>query len=247
MVSGFATGIRICSCSVFSLLSSNCISSCRAKRLAERSVTSELMTHVKRIMTTVPLSTSSFSNRSPFSIMISCPINTAASVAAACALLKPNIMLRSLANHLLRVANTVITTATFRASPPVNRVRTSIIIPTPIRKYGINKAFPTNSNRFIKGETCGIKRFNTSPARKAPKIPSTLSSYLRKNHRPIRGKKKTIRKLRNATFTTNSTQNIPSTVPLYIPPMTARIIKANVTVTAVPPMVIFTLLSLDNP
>ena len=173
------------------------------------------------------------------------------------------------ANHLLRVANTVITTATFRASPPVNRVRTSIIIPTPIRKYGINKAFPTNSNRFIKGETCGIKRFKTSPARKAPKIPSiptnsikplpkktiastktnciTLSSYLRKNHRPIRGKKKTIRKLKNATFTTNRTQNIPSTVPLYIPPMTARIIKANVTVTAVPPMVIFTLLSLDNP
>ena len=146
IVSGLATGIRICSLFICLASSSACTFSSKAKRRAERSVTKELMTQVKSIITTVPFNTSSFNKRSPFSIIISWPINTAASVAAACALLKPNIMLRSFdciryifcviqaANHLLKVATTVITTATFNASPPVNRLLTSIIIPTPIRK-----------------------------------------------------------------------------------------------------------------
>ena len=95
IVSGLATGINICSLLFFTPSFSDCTFSSKAKRRAERSVTKELMTQVKRIITTVPFSTSSFSKRSPFSIMISCPINTAANVAAACALLRPNIILRS--------------------------------------------------------------------------------------------------------------------------------------------------------
>ena len=95
IVSGLATGINICSLFFFVPSSSDCTVSSKAKRRAARSVTKELMTQVKRIITTVPFSTSSFNNRSPFSMIISCPINTAANVAAACALLKPKIMFRS--------------------------------------------------------------------------------------------------------------------------------------------------------
>ena len=42
-------------------------------------------------------------------------------------------------------ATVVITTATFKASPCPKRILISINIPTPIRKYGMNKALPTNS------------------------------------------------------------------------------------------------------
>ncbi len=38
------------------------------------------------------------------------------------------------ASHLLTVATTVITAATFRASPLATRLFTSMIIPTPMRK-----------------------------------------------------------------------------------------------------------------
>ena len=71
-------------------------------------------------------------------------------------------------------------------------------------------ALPTNSRRDISGLVLGIRRFTTKPARNAPSKPSnptilanealrntnartkmycmTLSSYLRRNHRPKRGK-----------------------------------------------------------
>ena len=71
IVSGLATGINICSVLFFAPCSSDCNSSFIAKRRAERSVTKELITQVKRIITTVPFNTSSFSKRSPFSIIIS--------------------------------------------------------------------------------------------------------------------------------------------------------------------------------
>ena len=83
-------------------------------------------------------------------------------------------------------------------------------MPTPMRKYGMNKALPTNSRRDIKGLVLGMRRFTIKPPRKAPSKPSsptifarealvkmtvrmkmncmTPSSNLRKNQRPTRGK-----------------------------------------------------------
>ena len=167
VVSGFATGISICSgtSSVSTLESLKWSFSSSANFLAERSVARELIIHVKRIITMVPLSTSSFIRRSPFSIIIPCPTRTAARVAAAEALLSPKIMFLSfffipkifwVANapiHLLPMATTVIIAATLRACPPVKSALTSISIPTPMRKYGMNIAFPTNSSLFISGDT----------------------------------------------------------------------------------------------
>ena len=95
IVSGFATGMRIRSCSLLFLSSLPVRFSCVTIRRAALSVATELMMQVNNIITTVPFNTSSFNKRSPFSMIISCPINTAANVAAACALLNPNIRLRS--------------------------------------------------------------------------------------------------------------------------------------------------------
>ena len=89
---------------------------------------------------------------------------------------------------------------------------TSTSIPTPIRKYGMKRALPTNSIRVMSGLVLGTRRLMTNPARKAPSSPSsptslasdalrktrarmkmycmTLSENRRRNHLPMRGKKK---------------------------------------------------------
>ena len=88
----------------------------------------------------------------------------AANVAAACEVLKPNIRLRSPddirytfdtrndAIHLPVSAVATITPATMSELPPLNSTLMSIIIPTPIRKNGMNIAFPTKSIRRISGD-----------------------------------------------------------------------------------------------
>ena len=48
--------------------------------------------------------------------------------------------------------------------------------PTLMRKYGMKSALPTNSMRFINGDTRGIYLLSTNPARKAPKRPSSPAS-----------------------------------------------------------------------
>lgn len=75
----------------------------------------------------------------------------------------------------------------------------------------------------------------------------TLSSYLRKNQRPIRGKKYMINPPRKTTLTTSHTQNSPPDSPLNIPPTTARTSNVSVSVTAVPPTAILTLRCRDTP
>ena len=196
-------------------------SSANAMVRAARSVIIELMIQETRMMMTTPFSISSFIRNTPGSTSIFVPTITIAKAPAAWALLKPNIIWREeadirhtncviqAATHLVKVATTTITTTTLIVSPPLNKALKLISIPTPIRKYGMNKALPTNSVRFINGDTRGTRRFNTNPAKKAPKIPSipansakaalrntsartkvyciTLSSYLRKNQRANRG------------------------------------------------------------
>ena len=127
IVSGLAIGINIFSAST-ERFSSRCASSMAIFRAA-RSVMNELTMQVTRISRTVPFKTSSFSKRSSLGRMMLYPTNTAASVAAACALLNPYISSRSIppilyifcvsqqAIHLPANATTIITAATFRASP----------------------------------------------------------------------------------------------------------------------------------
>ena len=94
IVSGFAIGISILSASTVRS-SSKCASHMAILRAA-LSVIKELTTQVTRINNTVPFSTSSFSKRSPPGKIMLYPTSTAASVAAACALLRPNINSRSM-------------------------------------------------------------------------------------------------------------------------------------------------------
>ncbi len=94
-VSGFATGMSSFSASSGSRPVPALFSISKVNFLAARSVTIELITQVKSIITMVPFSTLSFSSLSPFSRMIPCPMSTAARVAAAWALLSPNIILLS--------------------------------------------------------------------------------------------------------------------------------------------------------
>ena len=192
-MSGLATGMRICSGSSFSpsLSPLKRSFSSMANLRAERSVAKELTMQVTRIITMVPLRTSSFMSLSPFSIIIWWPTSTAAKVAAADALLRPKTIFLSFPVipkifcemnapiHLLPTATSVIIIATFRVEPPEKRAFTSIIIPTPIRKYGIKIAFPTNSNLFISGDTCGMSLLRTSPVRNAPMIPSIPTNCIR--------------------------------------------------------------------
>ena len=114
-----------------------------------------------------------------------------------------------------------------------------------------------------------MSRFNTRPARKAPRIPSiptnsispapkktiartkmnciTLSLYRWKNQRPTRGKTQMINVPRKMTFITSQIQNSPPVSPLNSPPTTARINSVSVSVTAVPPTAILTLRWRDTP
>ena len=93
-VCGLASDIRILSfsCPFSSLTAASSI----AIRLAACSVMNELTTQVTKISNIVPLSTSSLSRRLPSGNIMLYPTNTAASVAAAWALLKPNIIIRSM-------------------------------------------------------------------------------------------------------------------------------------------------------
>ena len=98
------------------------------------------MVQVTKIMTMVPL-------RMLMSNMpMSYPMRTAAKVAAACPLLRPKIMARSIlvspkffwviqaASHLATVAITDMTMATNKASQPEKMTEGSMSIPTPMRK-----------------------------------------------------------------------------------------------------------------
>ena len=73
---------------------------------------------------------------------------------------------------------TTIIPATNSEPPPLKSTRISIIIPTPIRKYGMNIAFPTKSIRRMSGDECGIRGLSTRPVMKAPKIPSMPASSI---------------------------------------------------------------------
>ena len=144
IVSGLAMDTKIFSVSFEDSFSDS--ESSIATFLAARSVISELTTQVTRISKTVPFSTSSFSKRSPVGRIMLYPTNTAANVAAACALLKPYIRFRSRTDilyifcvsqhaiHLPVSAMVIITAATFKASPCPKITRKLINIPTPIRK-----------------------------------------------------------------------------------------------------------------
>ena len=100
---------------------------------------------------------------------------TTASATAVCAVVSPNITWRSAACmpnhfcatyaaiHLLASPITSMFSATTMVSVCTITL-TSTIIPTPIRKYGMNKALPTNSMRLINGDTFGTNRFKSNPA-----------------------------------------------------------------------------------
>ena len=144
IVFGLASEIRIFSASVEDSFSGS--ESSMATFLAARSVISELTMQVTSISRTVPFKTSSFSRRSPLGRNMLYPTSTAASVAAACALLRPYIRFRSRTDilyifcvsqqaiHLPVSAITIITAATFSASPCPKITRRLINIPTPMRK-----------------------------------------------------------------------------------------------------------------
>ena len=144
IVFGLAREIRIFSVSVDDSLPVS--ESSMATFPAARSVIRELTMQVTSINRTVPFNTSSFSRRSPPGRIMLYPTSTAASVAAACALLKPYIRFRSRTDilyifcvsqqaiHLPVSAITIITAATFSASPCPKMTRRLINIPTPIRK-----------------------------------------------------------------------------------------------------------------
>ena len=165
---------------------------------AARWVANEAMVQVNKIIMMVPFNTSSFNKRigSPVTSVPNTtlyPINTAASVAAAWALLNPNnkrpssqvnlkfFSVTHAAINFEAVAIMVITKATNNAVQPFVKVRTSTNIPTPIKKKGIKIAFPTKSIRFIKAEVFGINRFNANPARKAPIIASKPAASAKKD------------------------------------------------------------------
>ena len=73
-------------------------------------------------------------------------------------------------------------------------------------------SIPTNSIKPAPKNTMASTKMNCI----------TLSSYLRKNQRPMRGKKYIINPPRKTTLTTSHTQNSPPDSPLNIPPTTAK-------------------------
>ena len=56
-------------------------------------------------------------------------------------------------------------------------------IPTPIKKNGIKREWPTNSIRFIKAEVWGIKRLRVRPAKKEPIMGSIPANWAKKQER----------------------------------------------------------------
>ena len=126
------------------------------------------------------------------------------------------------------------------------------------------------SIRFINTELCGIKRFKTNPATKAPIMCSTpatsakkaekkttdstkiycddfsLSNFF-KNHRVIRGTTINIMIEKKAKEVSNRTQNVTSNCPLDALDIMAKIINTAVSVKIVPPTVIATELCLERP
>ncbi len=142
-------------------------------------------------------------------------------------------------------------------------------MPTPIRKNGMNKAFPTNSIRFIRGEVFGIRRLSASPARNAPTMPSipttwakkaprktmprtkiyceTLSSKRLKNHRPITGKTNIMNKTNAEIDALSPNQNVCEISPVSNRTITARTNRASTVVINVPPILIVTALFLVIP
>src|SRR5690606_2086975 len=141
--------------------------------------TIDAIIQVNRMSTIVPLRT--FSSM----MLLLYPTIITASVAAAWALLKPNIKLRWLveylnvncvavaARNLPNTATTVSVPATIKAVGPFDNTLISTIIPTDIRKKGIKIALPINSILFIKAEECGISLFKANPAANAPMIGSS--------------------------------------------------------------------------
>ena len=133
----------------------------------------------------------------------------------------------------------------------------------------MKRALPTNSIRFISGDTEGMKRLSTTPTKNAPRIGSspaglaraearktrastkmycdTLSLYFLKNHRAMRGKTKRINKLYATMERMRRTQNHSLIVPVCIPTMTASMMSAPNTVMIVPAMVMVTAGRLPTP
>ena len=115
---------------------------------------------VMRITAMVLLST--FSSNIPMRY----PVLTTARATAVCAAVRPNIRLRLLlsrpacfcaihAGSHLETRATVSITALIASVEPSASTRRFIIMPTPIRKYGMNMALPTNSIELIRGEAAG--------------------------------------------------------------------------------------------
>ena len=173
------------------------------------------------------------------------------------------------ASHLLARATAIITVATCSVPSPLNSMLTLTIIPTPMRKYGMKMALPTNSRWVISGETLGTYRLSTRPTRKAPSSPSmpiysiihaprnviastkmncvTLSSWRRKKKRAMRGKKKNITKNTTDIFAKSRNQKPPVMLPLNSPPTTASTSSVSVSVMAVAPTAMVTLRWCDRP
>ena len=234
------------------------------------------MIQVTKIITIVPFSTLSFNKRigSPSGVVPRItlyPTRTAAKVAAACALLNPKIKVLSEAVNRKffcanqaginfdTVATTHMTTATHIVVRSYKNTWKLTNIPTPIRKNGINKAFPTNSIRFISADVFGIRRFNANPAKNAPIMASnpaasakkeakktsprtnincpTRSSYRLKYQRPTKGNPQSTIKANTIVETPNWIQNPWVNSPVDIPTITANTNKASRQVITVPPIV----------
>src|SRR5690606_41142433 len=166
------------------------------------------------------------------------------------------------AKYFPPIEQAIITSATIMVSQLLKKTEKSIIIPTLIKKNGMNMALPTNSIRFINDEVCGINLFNANPARNAPIMASTpansaksdakyimtktkiyceiLSSTFLKNQRPMIGK---ISKTTNPKTTTdppNFNQNSCPTSPCDMPTTAAKTNNAKISVIMVPPTVTLT-------
>ena len=148
------------------------------------------------------------------------------------------------------------TAATSNAVGLTKKACTSMSMPMLIRKNGIKMALPTNSMRFIKGETPGISRLSTKPAKNAPNMPSkpttsasneakntmantkiycaTLSPKRPRNHRANFGNTPNTTAHSNTTPTPKRSQYHTPEVPLRNATITAKMNNDAVTVTMVP-------------
>ena len=68
---------------------------------------------------------------------------------------------------------------------PLQRTRTSIIMPTPMRKSGTKRLFPTKLIPCMTGLRFGTKRFRATPQMKAPKIPSSPAQSAKRAEKTI--------------------------------------------------------------